>query len=219
MSRSLRSSFMMRHNSHNQRMLLYYSAYAWGMPFVWVLITVGAEKFELLPKGWNPSMRSTGTCFFVSMYKCIFDYFIRIKLLFRSIVYLFYLFWFVAGDINWRDHFVFFLLPAGLHVIVNCVLFIITAINCSRVKTTIHRMQCASDESNVSKKRIFFMVSKATFVPYYFSFEDFRRRRFVHRWKWCSLFYKTIKWSYLHCNLLRLLLKSSFISSKNRLAS
>lgn len=85
MFRSLRSSFMMRHNSHNQRMLLYYSAYAWGMPFVWILITVGAEKFEPLPKGWNPRMGSTGTCFFVSTYKCIFDYFIRIKLLFRSI--------------------------------------------------------------------------------------------------------------------------------------
>lgn len=73
----------------------------------------------------------------------------------------------ITGHINWRDHFVYFLLPAGLHVIANFVLFIITAINCSRVKADIHRMQCASDESAVSAKQNKFILSKTMFVLNY----------------------------------------------------
>lgn len=67
MSRSLRSSFMMRHNSRNQRKFLLYSAYAWGVPLVWIIITLCAEKFKPLPKGWNPSIAES-TCFFASTY-------------------------------------------------------------------------------------------------------------------------------------------------------
>ncbi|XP_055301320.1 G-protein coupled receptor Mth2 isoform X2 [Sitodiplosis mosellana] len=71
---------------------------------------------------------------------------------------------FFTDDVNWRTHFLFFLMPAGVHVIANCILFVITAINCSRVKSDIHRMQCISDESNTSTKRKKFLVSRAIFI-------------------------------------------------------
>ncbi|XP_031617372.1 G-protein coupled receptor Mth2 isoform X2 [Contarinia nasturtii] len=71
---------------------------------------------------------------------------------------------FFADYINWRPHFLFFIIPAGVHVITNCILFIITAIHCSRVKSDIHRMQHMSDETNTSTKRKKFLMSRAIFM-------------------------------------------------------
>lgn len=62
-NRSLRSSFMMRHNRRSQRKFLYYSAYAWGFSFAWVLFTLYAERTKPLPEGWNPII-AENTCFF-----------------------------------------------------------------------------------------------------------------------------------------------------------
>lgn len=65
---------------------------------------------------------------------------------------------------NWKNHLLFFLLPAGIHVIINCILFIITAIHCNRFKREIHRLQSGIDEANTSTKRKKFIIFKAMFV-------------------------------------------------------
>lgn len=70
----------------------------------------------------------------------------------------------ISDEFNWRNHFLFFLLPAGLHVIINGIIFIITAIHCSRIKSDIHRMQCMDEESSASAKRRKFIASKEMFV-------------------------------------------------------
>lgn len=46
----------------------------------------------------------------------------------------------------------FFLLPVGVQISVNVVLFVITAIYCNRVKSEIHRMQMI-DNCEQKKKR------------------------------------------------------------------
>lgn len=70
----------------------------------------------------------------------------------------------ISGSVNWKNHFLFFVVPAGLHVLINCILFVVTAIRCSRVKNEIHRMQSRVDESSTSTKRRKFIVSRAMFV-------------------------------------------------------
>lgn len=64
---------------------------------------------------------------------------------------------------HWRGHFLFFVLPIGLHILVNSVLFILTSIHCSRVKNEIRRMQSASD-ADAQTKRKTFIANKAMFV-------------------------------------------------------
>lgn len=61
-SRHLRSSFAFRHNEHNRRKFVYYSAYGWGLPLVWVMFTLYAEQFKPLPLFWNPIV-AVNACF------------------------------------------------------------------------------------------------------------------------------------------------------------
>lgn len=68
--------------------------------------------------------------------------------------------WFPVN--HWRAHLVFFLIPIGFHIICNVVLFVLTSIQCSRIKSEIHRMQHSSDEAQTKKKR--FIADKAKFV-------------------------------------------------------
>lgn len=65
-----------------------------------------------------------------------------------------------TGKVHWQSHFLFFILPAGLQIIISMVLFIITATHCNRVKREIHRMQCQSSNSETSTKKEKFMASK-----------------------------------------------------------
>jgi hypothetical protein len=48
----------------------------------------------------------------------------------------------------------FFLLPVGIQITVNVVLFIITAIYCNRVKSEIHRMQMMDNREQKRKRYI-----------------------------------------------------------------
>jgi hypothetical protein len=59
-------------------------------------------------------------------------------------------------------HLIFFLLPIGIQISINFVLFVLTAIHCNRIKAEIHRMQ-ASDCSDQQKKRSF-IADKAMWV-------------------------------------------------------
>lgn len=69
---------------------------------------------------------------------------------------------FFADRNNWKAYLLFFLLPVGIHVIINCILFIITAIYCNRMKRDIHRLK--SDEMSTSTKRRKFNILKTMFV-------------------------------------------------------
>lgn len=71
---------------------------------------------------------------------------------------------------NWKTYCLYFLLPAGIHVIINCVLFIITAVHCNRMKRDIHRLQKGETCTSTSRRR--FKILKAMFVLmfYHFSF-------------------------------------------------
>lgn len=78
-----------------------------------------------------------------------------------------FIIFFFAERINWKTHFLFFLLPAGIHVIMNCALFIITAIHCNQIKRDIHRLQ--SDEMTTSTKRRRFIILRAMFVLIFYT--------------------------------------------------
>lgn len=67
------------------------------------------------------------------------------------------------GKVNWKPHFLFFIVPAGLQIIISMVLFIITATHCNRVKREIHRMQSSGSSESASKKEKF-MASKTMYV-------------------------------------------------------
>lgn len=58
-------------------------------------------------------------------------------------------------------HLMFFLMPVGIQISVNVVLFVITAIYCNRVKSEIHRMQMI-DNCEQKKKR--YIADKAMWV-------------------------------------------------------
>ncbi|KAL7044183.1 hypothetical protein ACKWTF_001819 [Chironomus riparius] len=59
-------------------------------------------------------------------------------------------------------HLIFFLLPIGIQISINFILFILTAIHCNRIKAEIHRMQ-SCDNSDQQKKKIF-VADKAIFM-------------------------------------------------------
>lgn len=61
-------------------------------------------------------------------------------------------------------HLIFFLLPIGIQISINFILFILTAIHCNRIKAEIHRMQ-SCDNSDQQKKKIF-VADKAMWVNF-----------------------------------------------------
>lgn len=65
-------------------------------------------------------------------------------------------------------HLIFFLLPIGIQISINFILFILTAIHCNRIKAEIHRMQ-SCDNSDQQKKKIF-VADKAMWVNFLFLF-------------------------------------------------
>lgn len=95
------------------------------------------------------------TCFFESMH---LGFFLNFQSLTEKKTF------YILEHVNWRNHLLYFLIPAGLHVIINSYLFVITAIRCSRVKSEIHRMQRMSDDSTTTAKRRNFIIAKAMFV-------------------------------------------------------
>lgn len=50
-------------------------------------------------------------------------------------------------------HKIFFIIPVGLQVNVNIVLFVLTAFRCNRIKASIHRMQM--NDVGKEKKRLY----------------------------------------------------------------
>lgn len=57
---------------------------------------------------------------------------------------------------------IFFLLPIGLHIFTNAILFVLTAIHCSKIKSEISRMQCSKDDDTQDKKKKF-MADRAKY--------------------------------------------------------
>lgn len=55
-------------------------------------------------------------------------------------------------------HLIFFLLPVGIQISINIVLFVITAVYCNRVKAEIRRMQMIDNREQKTKH---FIADKA----------------------------------------------------------
>lgn len=55
-------------------------------------------------------------------------------------------------------------MPAGIHVVINCVLFVVIAVHCNRLKTEIHRMQCIAEETCLTTRRKKFIILRAMLV-------------------------------------------------------
>lgn len=153
----LQSSFAARHKN-NQRKFRYYVLYGFGVPYFWILFTLFAEKFRPFPNDWNPVL-AEHECFFSGAFFFVLlnipNYFIFIII-------------FIAERSNWKTYFLFFLLPAGIHVIINCILFVVTAIHCNRIKRDIHRLR--SDEMCTSTKRRRFIILRAMLVLMFYHF-------------------------------------------------
>lgn len=66
-----------------------------------------------------------------------------------------YCFFFSPSDEDRLSHILFFLFPIGLHIFINAILFVLTAIHCNKIKNEIHRMQCSKDNDTEEKKRKF----------------------------------------------------------------
>lgn len=128
----MRTSRGMRRNKELKR-FLFYSLYAWGVPLVLLTITALTDVYKPFADGWNSYLISENKCFFMRNYSLIkYHFVINLNKDGQSI----------TGDTNqWPVMIVYFLLPMGIHVITNSVLFVLTAIHCSKVKGEIHRMQ------------------------------------------------------------------------------
>lgn len=70
----------------------------------------------------------------------------------------------ISGKVDWKSHFLYFIVPAGIQIIISMVLFIITATHCNQVKREIHRMQCQSSNSEAATKKEKFAASKTMYV-------------------------------------------------------
>ncbi len=141
--RSTRTSRGMRKTKELRRFLLY-SLYAWGVPTILTAITFSVDYWHIVPDIWSPKFILENNCWFTR--KSIIYSHERIK--FDMTIS------FTLGA-NWQGHFIFFLLPIGLHAFTNVVLFVLTAIHCNKIKSEITRMQCAKDNEAQDKKRKF----------------------------------------------------------------
>lgn len=157
---TLQSVHTLRQNKRDNRKFLYYSAYAWGFPLAWTMFTVYASEYKPFSDGWNPTY-GVASCFFSSQYRPTAWQSFHISGSSGTNLSFFHL---ISGSVQKKEHFLYFLLPSGLHVSINCVLFVMTAIYCTRVKGEIHRMQANIDETSTSTKRRKFITSKAMFV-------------------------------------------------------
>lgn len=133
----------MRRTKEMRRFLLY-SLYAWGMPSVLTTATICVDYFHLLPEDWSPQMIHSNTCWFQRKHRKR-----NFPLIFAVNIYFF----FFILDESRKGRIFYFLLPIGLHIATNSVLFILTAIHCSKVKSEIHRMQTQGDDPQTAKKR------------------------------------------------------------------
>lgn len=73
---------------------------------------------------------------------------------------------------QWPVIMLYFLLPMGLHVITNSVLFTLTAMHCSKVKGEIHRMQ-KINESDLGRIKKRFIADKAKYVQFIYLYFPF----------------------------------------------
>lgn len=143
----MRTSRGMRRNKELKR-FLFYSLYAWGVPIVLTTITILTDVFKPLPSGFNSYLISDNRCWFDR--KCgLSDVFIC------DITSYIYFMTIKGNTEKWPAMLIYFLLPMGLHVITNSVLFILTAIHCSKVKGEIHRMQKINERELGRIKRRF----------------------------------------------------------------
>lgn len=56
-------------------------------------------------------------------------------------------------------HLFYFISPVAIQIIINVVLFILTAIHCNKVKSDINRMQLTTEDKDLPKKK--FQADKA----------------------------------------------------------
>lgn len=174
----------MRHNK-TQTKFFYYSLYAWTTPLALTLLVYATDKFNFMAPEWSPGL-GENTCWFSRKFKYLSQQFwiywetgLWVKkteftwVLYREkkltdnsiLAYIQLTNTNVSFDTGeqWRGHFLFFLLPIGLHIFINSILFILTSIHCSRVKSEIHKMQCKNDAEQQAKRKRY-SANKAKFV-------------------------------------------------------
>lgn len=143
----------MRHNK-SQRRFLFYSLYAWTTPIIFTICTYVVDNWDMLTDAWKPNL-GVNRCWFEGTY---FDTFNNYARKVDSNKFCFYL---SVG--KWRGHVLFFILPVGVHICINSILFILTSIHCSRVKNEIHKMQSRND-ADLRTKHKRYSANKAKFV-------------------------------------------------------
>lgn len=125
---------------------MYYFIYAFGLPLILTGITYYIDTYSTIPEKFKPNMGTT-TCFFASK-----NFYFSIECEFLNKIFLFI-------EMNDPGHTIFFIIPIGIQIGINVILFVITAIHCNKVKSEIHRMQNTSDGNEYKKKR--FIADKA----------------------------------------------------------
>lgn len=146
---------MMRHNRQNRRKFLYYSAYAWLFPLVWVLFTLYAEQKRPLPDKWNPSFADT-TCFFAGLFISRYLCFLSIAIKMQLIYSIFQIMW-IGGTISCsfycRLEFMFSLTASYLSsppsivvgsrvIFIGCNAFQMNRIRQQNAKNSLYQGQC-----------------------------------------------------------------------------
>lgn len=143
------------------RRFLLYSLYAWGVAVLLTTVTMLFDVNAWLPDGWNPNLITDDKCWFQSINNRalhIFVLYTADAIQFTVCVWTICVV--LAGEKVGVAQLVFFLLPMGLHIGTNAVLFALTAHHCSKVKGDIHRMQAKSDAGRKSRKKFLALREK-----------------------------------------------------------
>lgn len=121
-----------------------YLIYGWGFPCFFTIFTFMADTFDVLPQNMKPNIGQS-SCWFSNI-KPFLD---SLQLYLTS---------FISPEIASTGHKLFFLLPIGIQISLNVVLFAVTAFRINRVRSKMHRNQLG--ESSDQKKSCY-IINKA----------------------------------------------------------
>ena len=122
---------------------IWFSLYAWGFPCLMTFFIFTMDSQEYLPDVFKPNIGKRSCWFGMKIY-FKFDFFLLLT--------RFYFFFKIFTENRSPGHKIFFLVPIGIQILVNLVLFIITAIHCSRIRLKINEMRL-TDNGDRNRKR------------------------------------------------------------------
>lgn len=133
--------------SKDLRRFVIYSIYAWGIPLLFTLMLYLIEFHSDFPDEWKPQFGKRKSWFDG---KLIVDW-LSVCIQISTGIFLMKSFFFPA-DNSRSAYLTFFVLPIGCHIASNAVLFILTAIYCSKVKGNINKMEREADKDKIQKR-------------------------------------------------------------------